>query len=1023
MTTAVSQQARQTASGRAARPTRRERFLDQLETIIPWERLLAAIEPHYSGGQNGEGRPDGLQRMLRTVIVQHCFGLSDEGLEEALVDSRAIRRFVGIGSAREDAPDLDEVREFHRLLETNGLTVAIFQAVNTRLERHRLTLREGVSVDARLVGDEAPARSFERNRWRFGMKSLANGKAPDSAPLPGTPHVNLDRPRVDEILAAAMRANVVVICAGAGYGKTHAVQTFLQNYKAVTTWIQLTERDNAGARFWENFSHAVSRINKPLGRQLMEVGFPETSVDFEKYLHIPETDISLQQKHVIVFDDLHLIHDEAVLRFIERSVHTPFPNITTIFVSRVEPGLNLLGQVSTANITEEDLRFTEGEIHAYLRAQGLSVTADTLHEIHEETRGWFLAVNLVARLLQRNPSREFRLRTSLKFNVFKLLESEIFLAVSEDMQRFLIRLSLIDTPSAEIARQLAGDPALFDELTRITAYVRYNACNNDYQIHHLFREYLLQKQGVLTEDEKRETHRVAARWYDENGYWIEAVFYYEKAGDYEPIVRIIHAMPVAIPEKAATRLLAIIEKIPPEIAEGIALFPTAYLRLLTILLRLDEVVVFARRYIEKHEALPPSAFNDRVLTSAYTALAFVSVLRAPDTDVYDFDVYFTKAEAHYSRHPYEHPQSPISCRVGTYAIKVGADRPGAPEEYIDALTRAAPLCARVMGGFMSGLDDLARAELHFYRDEIKKVEHFLERAARTAWENKQYHIYSRTQLYRIRLGFVQGDYDKTEQATRAIERLVEMPDFPNRHLVVDILTAWYKLKLGLSHIIADWLKTDELELGASPRFIEYYGNYVRMEYYFHSGRYAESLAVAEKYGEPKRFLFGRVNVKIREAICLYQMKDREKALEALRQAYEFSRSNHLVMPFIETGKNMRTLTMAAMRDGNAGIPREWLELINRRAGTYAKRQQIIITAYRKEHGMLDRISLSRRETEVLTDLYEGLSRSEIALARNLSINTVKLVINNLYAKLNANNVADVVRIAAEKDLIRGGGSI
>ena len=66
---------------------------------------MAAIKPFYPKGE-GRGRPPiGLERKLRMYVAQNCFGLSDEGIEDALYDSQAIRCFVGIDLARESAPD------------------------------------------------------------------------------------------------------------------------------------------------------------------------------------------------------------------------------------------------------------------------------------------------------------------------------------------------------------------------------------------------------------------------------------------------------------------------------------------------------------------------------------------------------------------------------------------------------------------------------------------------------------------------------------------------------------------------------------------------------------------------------------------------------------------------------------------------------------------------------------------------------------------------------------------------------
>ena len=163
--------------------TRRDRFLAEIEAVTPWAALEAEIGPFYPKGE-GRGRPPiGLHRMLRMYIAQQCFGLSDEGIEDALYDSQAIRRFVGIDLARENAPDATTLLKFRRLLETNGLTRKVFEAINAHLAERGLILREGTIVDATFIAappstkNKAKARDPEMhqakkgNNWHFGMKA------------------------------------------------------------------------------------------------------------------------------------------------------------------------------------------------------------------------------------------------------------------------------------------------------------------------------------------------------------------------------------------------------------------------------------------------------------------------------------------------------------------------------------------------------------------------------------------------------------------------------------------------------------------------------------------------------------------------------------------------------------------------------------------------------------------------------------------------------------------------------------
>ena len=163
--------------------TRRERFLSELERITPWSELLAALAPFYPKGE-GRGRPPiGLERMLRMYIVQQSLGLSDEGIEDALYDSQAIRQFVGLDLGRESAPDATTLLKFRHLLEEHKLTETIFATIKAHLASQGLMLREGTVVDATIIaapsstknakGERDPQmhQTKKGNQWHFGMKA------------------------------------------------------------------------------------------------------------------------------------------------------------------------------------------------------------------------------------------------------------------------------------------------------------------------------------------------------------------------------------------------------------------------------------------------------------------------------------------------------------------------------------------------------------------------------------------------------------------------------------------------------------------------------------------------------------------------------------------------------------------------------------------------------------------------------------------------------------------------------------
>ena len=169
--------------------TRRERFLAELEKLVPWAELTAVIAPYYPKGEGRGRRPIGLERMLRMYLVQQCFGLSDEGCEDALYDSQAIRRFVRIDLSHESAPDATTLLKFRRLLEKHQLTERIFATINAHLAHHGLILKQGTVVDATIMAapsstknrekkrDEAMRQTKKGNQWYFGMKAHVGADA------------------------------------------------------------------------------------------------------------------------------------------------------------------------------------------------------------------------------------------------------------------------------------------------------------------------------------------------------------------------------------------------------------------------------------------------------------------------------------------------------------------------------------------------------------------------------------------------------------------------------------------------------------------------------------------------------------------------------------------------------------------------------------------------------------------------------------------------------------------------------
>ena len=163
------------------RKTKREEFLEIMDEIIPWDEWISVIVPYYPSGKRGRP-PIGIEIMLRMYLLQVWFNLSDEGTEDAIYDSYAMRKFVGINFLEEDVPDATTLLKFRRLLEKHGLNKLIFDAINRVLVETGHILKGGSVVDATIINAPSSTKNAKKqrdpemhqtkkgNEWRFGMK-------------------------------------------------------------------------------------------------------------------------------------------------------------------------------------------------------------------------------------------------------------------------------------------------------------------------------------------------------------------------------------------------------------------------------------------------------------------------------------------------------------------------------------------------------------------------------------------------------------------------------------------------------------------------------------------------------------------------------------------------------------------------------------------------------------------------------------------------------------------------------------
>jgi transposase, IS5 family len=168
--------------GNRRRVSRREVFLETMNATIPWASWVGLIEPFYYDGKRGR-KPKPIETMLRMYLLQVWFSLSDEGVEDAVYDSYAMRRFMGVDFASEQVPDATTLLHFRHLIEKHKLGEKLFEAQNQVFDEQGWIMRGGSIIDATIIAAPSSTKNADGARdpemhqtrkgqqWYFGMKA------------------------------------------------------------------------------------------------------------------------------------------------------------------------------------------------------------------------------------------------------------------------------------------------------------------------------------------------------------------------------------------------------------------------------------------------------------------------------------------------------------------------------------------------------------------------------------------------------------------------------------------------------------------------------------------------------------------------------------------------------------------------------------------------------------------------------------------------------------------------------------
>ena len=373
-----------------------------------------------------------------------------------------------------------------------------------------------------------------------GAAGAGNPVLASKITVPVPPGWVLARPRVDELIAAGARGPLTTVTGPPGAGKTMAVALWAaaSGSPENLVWLTLDSYDNRPKVFWSYVLAALRRAGIPMPRALSASG--RAGADHAFLLRLASVLATQDAPVTMVLDDIHLLTEPAILEGLAYVLRNATPRLHLVVSSRMDPLLPLHRYRLTGELSEiraDDLAFNVAESRSLLVHHGIALSGPALASLTGRTEGWAAGMRLAALSLEGHPDPEQFVKEldAEDSAVTGYLVDEVLNAQPAPVRELLLRTSILDCVSADLASELTGDQqaaSTLSALAQANAFVRPLG-HGWFRYHSMFGAVLRLKLRRECPDLLPGLHRQAAQWYQRNGYLAEAVRHAADSGSWQ----------------------------------------------------------------------------------------------------------------------------------------------------------------------------------------------------------------------------------------------------------------------------------------------------------------------------------------------------------------------------------------------------------------------------------------------------------------------------------------------------------
>lgn len=799
---------------------------------------------------------------------------------------------------------------------------------------------------------------------------------------------------------------MTIVEAPIGYGKTTAVREFLALKGTPVIWTSFLSEDDTASWFWERLAAEIGKFDEASAISLRQLGVPSDAPQTAAIISILN-EMDYQPNTALVIDDFHLSSMRVTALFRRFVMEMP-DDFHIVILTRDTTNLDIteLSVKGLCNVvTQNTLRFTDSEIRDYCALMGFTVGENEIRKITDYTGGWISLIYLIMLGMERD------IPVGRNGAINELVEKVLYNAYDERIQRFLLRLSVMDSFTAERAgfvTQEDESEETLKKLRRENAFVTFDEAAGVYKIHDVLLDFLRGKQKDA--EECAALYRRLGEWHLTRREYRTAYGYLCRAGETERVLALLDNEDTVTSDSATfDGVLDLFAALPREM---LFKYPLAYLQYIAIILTNGDPDAFqegVRRLNELQEACelakgPLPHGRDRVLAEIYLTRIF-----AVFNDGKEMAACLKEAQRLFN--------GDISClqkreaefTLGSpYFLYTCYREPGTLKEITELMASDFPIFAELADGCGTGCDYVALAEYALETGDWQAAELNAFKAIYKAQTKEQVGLMICAYNALIRLYLYQGKVDEALELLRQLRQDVTRANNIYYNTGLEIVEGYVYGCLTRLDSIPLWLQTGDM----SPAYFFYQGlgfNYIV---------YGKALLLARNYikleiltDEFARYFaifhnqLGFLHNQIFRAAAQYQLYGMEQGCTALRKAFDMAREDHIILLFAEYAPAVidmvRHIAHADSRDA-------YLKEVLDACGQYMESLK---------HSAQSTASLSARELEILTLAAEGLKRDEIAEKLFVATGTVQTHLHNIYRKLEVSGRTAAVKKAEKLKIL------